>query len=364
MGNLTPLFAWADIVRRSQGEVLRAFGYGPEECSYRVLASGAGWRLRHYDGPAAGPALLIVAAPIKRPYIWDLTPSVSTVRTCLDRGIRTFLLEWTRPSPGEGIAHLADYADSAIGDAVAQVSQETGGAKPFLIGHSLGGTLAAIYGALQPDSLQGLVLLSAPLCFRPDTGRFRDAIVSLAPSSLSEFETVSGSLLSQLSAVADPQTFVWSRLMDRVSSIGNPRASDLQARIEHWALDEVALPGALVDELLNWLYREDRFTRGSLSIQDRMVGPSDLDLPALAVVNAADDIVPMASVLPFLKATRGNDISVLTYDGETGVGLQHLGILLGRNAHAQIWPEILAWINDRHRELEPVASSHRGLDRA
>ncbi|MGI9384068.1 MAG: alpha/beta fold hydrolase [Methyloligellaceae bacterium] len=351
-------------MRRGQGEALRAFGYGPEECGYRILTSGPGWRLRHYDGPDAGPVLLIVAAPIKRPYIWDLTPPVSVVRYCLDRGVRTCLLEWTQSSSGEGIAHLADYAGGAIGDAVARVSRETGGAKPFLIGHSLGGTLAAIFATLQPDSLQGLVLLSAPLCFGPGTSRFRDAIVALAPSSLSELETVSGSLLSQLSAVAAPETFIWSRLMDRVLSIGAPRASDLQARIEHWALDEVALPGALVDELLNWLYREDRFTKGTLSIQERTVGPSGLDLPALAVINTADDIVPPAAVMPFVKAVRGSDVRVRTYAGDSGVGLQHLGILIGRNAQAQIWPEILSWIKARHRGSVPAASLRLGSDRA
>lgn len=363
-GGWTPIFTWADILRRGQGEALRAFGYGPEECGYRILASGPGWRLRHYDGPAAGPTLLIVAAPIKRPYIWDLTPSVSAVRYCLDRGMRAYLLEWTRPSPGDRIAHLADYTQGAVGDAVARVSRETGGAKPFLIGHSLGGTLAAIFAALQPSSLQGLVLLSAPLCFRPGTCRFRDAIVAMAPSSLSEFETVPGSLLTQLSAAAAPETFVWSRLLERVLSIGDPRASDLQARIEHWALDEVALPGPLVDELLNWLYREDRFTRGTLPIRDRTVGPSGLDLPALAVVNAADEIVPLAAVMPFVKATRGRDVRVRTYAGDTGVGLQHLGILVGREAHAQIWPEILSWIAARHRDAEPAASRRRISDQA
>ena len=46
---------------------------------------------------AAGPALLILPAPFKRAYIWDLGPQVSVVRRC-SRGLRVFLLEWTPPS--------------------------------------------------------------------------------------------------------------------------------------------------------------------------------------------------------------------------------------------------------------------------
>ena len=42
-------------------------------------------RLRLYEQPASGgPALLIVPAPIKRGYIWDLLPNVSVVRRYLE----------------------------------------------------------------------------------------------------------------------------------------------------------------------------------------------------------------------------------------------------------------------------------------
>jgi hypothetical protein len=32
---------------------------------------------------------------------------------------------------------------------------------------------------------------------------------------------------------------------------------------------------------------------------------------------------------------------------KVGVCLQHLGILIGRQAQAQVWPEIIAWIDSR-----------------
>jgi polyhydroxyalkanoate synthase subunit PhaC len=34
----------------------------------------------------------------------------------------------------------------------------------------------------------------------------------------------------------------------------------------------------------------------------------------------------------------------MRYPGEVGVGLQHLGILVGRKAQAEIWPRIIAWM--------------------
>ena len=81
-----------DSVRRMQGDALSAFGLGPNECPYWVIASGQHWRLRDYSDSPASHGLLIVAAPIKRPYIWDLTPSISPLRHCLTQRLGVYLL--------------------------------------------------------------------------------------------------------------------------------------------------------------------------------------------------------------------------------------------------------------------------------
>ncbi len=339
------MLALMDTLRRAQGEALELLGFGPRECPYRVIASGLRWRLRAYPGPGAGPALVIVPAPIKRPYIWDLAAARSAVRYCLGQGLRVYLLEWLPPSPGYGNAGLAEYADQAIGEALAAVASEADGTRPFLIGHSLGGTFAAIFAALEPDSAQGLVLLAAPLCFEPGTSEFRDALVAMAPSGLAQMDLVPGALLSQLSALASPRTFVWARLMDGALSLADPEAAEICARVERWALDEVPLPGKLVHQVLQWLYRQNRFYAGTLPLRDRTVGPSCLRLPTLAVVNAQDELAPPASIVPFMDAMPGPKAQLIECSGEPGVGLQHIAILVGRQAYARIWPKIVSWLN-------------------
>jgi hypothetical protein len=37
--------------------------------------------------------------------------------------------------------------------------------------------------------------------------------------------------------------------------------------------------------------------------------------------------------------------SIIEYQGEVGVGVQHLGVLVGREAHARVWPQIISWLN-------------------
>jgi len=336
-------FGILDLLRIAQGQALGAIGFDPVELAYRETATGPHWRLRDYGGADTGASLLIVAAPIKRPYIWDLAPSVSAIRYCLDHGLRVCLIEWVPPTQHSGPIGL-DECVKAIFECVTGLAAERNGTRPFLIGHSLGGTLAAVFSAYEPRAVRGLLLLGAPLCFQPEASRFRDRLVSIVPPNMAEFGSVPGSLLSHASAFASPHAFVWSRWMDAAMSIGDPRALEVHARVERWALDEVPLPGALARQIVDWLYRENRFCRGALTVLGRTIGPSCLDLPTLAVVNTADEVAPLASIQPIIDALPTNDVSVIEYPGETGVALQHLGILVGRQAYANVWPNIVAWL--------------------
>ena len=335
-------FALLDAARQARGGVLSALGLGEVECGHRVIASGPCWRLRDYGGEAEGAPLMIVAAPIKRPYIWDLSPSVSVIRLLLDHGLRVRLLEWTSPASLAAPTGLDDYV-GAIGTCLRQSPRGARGAGPILLGHSLGGTLAAIAAAFDPDGAAGLVLLGAPLCFREGTTQFRDRVAALAAFAPADTELVPGSVLTYASALVSPGVFVWSRMIDAATSLDDLEAIALHLRVARWAFDEAPLPGRLVNEILQWLYREDRLCKGTLPVRGRAVGARDLVAPTLAVVDAADELAPRATVTPFLEKAPA-DSRVLEYPGEPGVALQHLALLVGRRARAQLWPQIVAWL--------------------
>jgi len=62
-------------------------------------------RLRNYGGHDTSLPLLIIAAPIKRAYIWDIALSVSAVRYCMRAGL---LPRDVTPSPSEYIARRTE----------------------------------------------------------------------------------------------------------------------------------------------------------------------------------------------------------------------------------------------------------------
>ena len=353
-------FMIGDVLRRAQSEAIGAFGLNPQECPYRIAASGTHWHLRDYATQPASRCLLIVAAPIKRPYIWDLAPRVSAISRCLREGFHVYLLEWA-PEAGHTQNCGLDEHAKAVAECVAMITDEAAGTRPCLIGHSLGGTLAAIFGALAPANIQGLILLGAPLCFEPASSKFRDALVALLPPDVLKTDPFPGSLLSCMAALAAPGTFIWSRLLDAALSVTDGRALEIHALVERWSLDEVPLPGKLVHQIMQWLFRENRFCRGTLEVCRAVVGPSTLSVPTLAVVNTADEIAPLTSIKPCIDALPVMDARIIEYKGEIGVGLQHLGILVGRRAHACVWPEIIAWLKD-HSQLRAAGTNLRASD--
>lgn len=340
-------FVQADRIRRQVGNWLDALGYGPVETPSRILCAGPVFRLRCYPHRAgAGPALLLIPAPIKRAYIWDLDPRTSVVRRCLEADFRVYLLEWTEPDAAAEGFGLADYADRLIGDCLDAIEAETGRRGVALAGHSLGGTLAALFAALHPGRVRALVLLEAPLCFGKDAGAFAPLVAAAPPAGplAAAFGTVPGSFLSLVSVAAAPASFQWSRWADWLESLGDPPARATHLRVERWALDELPLPGRLFAESVEWLYREDRFRRGALTLGGRRARPADLTMPILTVVDPRSAIIPPNSVLPVHEAAPSRRKRLLRYDGDRGVALRHVGVLVGASAHRSLWPEILRWL--------------------
>jgi polyhydroxyalkanoate synthase subunit PhaC len=340
-----------DQARRWQGEVMDAFGLGPEETPSREVLSGPAFTLKTFgDAHHGGPALLIVPASIKRAYIWDLAPQVSVVQECLQNAVSVYLIQWERPGPDEQNLGLDAYADASILSALDAIKAETGEVRVFLAGHSIGGTFAAIFTSLHDLRVAGLVLIGAPLSFGPDRGAL-DAVVSQAPRAdeLTRFlGNVPGAFLSTMSILASYRSFQNERLEDWFNSLEDIQSLQTHLMVERWTLDEMPQPKKLFEQVLEDLYRRNLFMRGELAVDGKRATPASVHAPLLSVVDERSDVVTPESSLLFHDAVKSTDKKVLWYGGDVGVALQHVGMLVGRNAHRCLWPEIMKWVQAHH----------------
>jgi polyhydroxyalkanoate synthase len=342
-------FEQMDRFRQWSGVLLDSVGFAPRESAFHVAYKEPGLQLRRYaDAWDAGPALLIAPAPIKRGYIWDLAPEVSVVRRCRQLGMRVYMAEWMEDAD-RATRHFGidDFADRLLTACVDAIEADTGQRKVILAGHSLGGTLAAIFACLHPERVRGLVLLEAPLHFAGDAGKFAGAVAATPDARLIEqaFGHVPGSFLNVASVASAPAEFQWQRLTDFLFCVSDRNAFATHMRVERWMHDEFPLPGRLFSEVVELLYRRDKLMQGTLCVAGRQVGPRSLDAPLLCVVDPRSTIIPPESILPFHEAAAAPRKKLLYYHGDVGVAVQHVGVLVGASAHAHTWPAIFDWLS-------------------
>ena len=326
-------FAAADEMRRWYGLVLDLW-LARTETPSRLLLERSGMKLRDYGDEGNRPSLLIIPAPIKKPYIWDLTPSVSTVLACLQAQFRVYVLEWPETPPNGPDNGLAVYVDELILECAKAIGEPA-----VLAGHSLGGTLATIFASRHPKHVRALILLEAPLSFSGDAGAIANLIRMVpATDALRYVSAYPGTMLNALSLAASPESFLWWRWRDLPLSAGDPAALRTHLLVERWTLDEYAMPSALFADVVD-LYRENRFLRGTLRVEGQTAAPRNLTVPVLAVVDPESDVVPPSSIMPFLDALPHRNWTLLHYEPDIGVALRHVGVLAGRNAHSLLWPK-------------------------
>lgn len=343
-------FQRLDQWRRAQGRALECLGLGPQESPFHIVFEQPGLRMRWYgNGTGGKPPLLIVPAPIKQPYIWDLSPESSVVRRALGNQLEVYMIEWTEPVAGERGPGLADYAGTMLGERIDEVRARSGADKVFLAGHSLGGIFAALQSAYRPEQVAGLVLVDAPMSF----GTTADAGIAVEPEdphrpASQSAARFSGSFLGMASAAARPRDMCGDRYLDRMASFGSWEQTVSHWRVERWTLDELAMSRQLFDDVIQHLYRHNLFMRGELILHGVRLHPGDVTAPLFSIFHPSGGIVAAGSVTAFHKAAGSAVKELAAYPGDIGVALQHVGPLVGRSAHRYIWPRVFEWLDMRY----------------
>ncbi len=333
-----PIFFATDALRRSLGHLLdQAGGLGSERRPSHTVLVTSEFRLRRHDeGSAAAGSVLLVPAPIKRGYIFDLLPGVSVVQRLMEAGFSGYCIEWRDGANGD----LEATIDS-LGRAMERIATEEGRA-PIVIAHSLGGTIAAIAVALFPNRVEKLVLIEAPLRFGEQTGAMRPIAVCSAMMMRSARIPghIPGSVLDVAGVSAAPDEFAFECLIDAWWSLPQSDALSVHARVIRWTLDEFAPSALLVRAVLDLLYAQDLFARDELRLLGRLASPRALDqLPVALIIDHTSRLIPPSCALDALR-----DPKVFVYVPEIGVALQHVGPLVGRRAHRAIWPRVIDWM--------------------
>jgi len=293
--------------------------------------------LRDYrrGNDASAPRVLVVPSLINRYYILDLEPESSFLADLARRGYAPFVVDWDAPGPEEQGFDLTRYIAGRLEGALDAVMREPGG-PIVVVGYCMGGNLALALALRRQADIAALACLATPWDFHAD-GQTQAQLIGAIGRSMDPLFQALGEMpvdvLQSLFASLDPLSILAK--FRRFADMASDQARKFVA-LEDWLNDGVGLAAPVARECLTQWYGENAPALGKWLIAGEPVRPEALRLPALAMVPAADRIVPPKSALGL--AQRLPHCETMT------PAAGHIGMMVGGSARAKVWDPLDSWL--------------------
>jgi polyhydroxyalkanoate synthase subunit PhaC len=269
-------------------------------------------------------------------------PGKSFAEWLVAQGFDVFCIDWGTPGDEDRYVTFDDIVDGAIGRAIKKVSETVSHGKTHVLGYCMGGTLAAIHGAVHPERIQSFVALAAPVKFNDGSllaqwtnqkGFDLDALVSGTGN-------VPWQLLQGAFQMLRP-TLPLMKAVNLIDRAWNDEFLDGFLALETWGNDNVSLPGEFYRTYIGDLYQKDLLLQGQFRLRGQRVDLKNFTSPTLAVTFEHDNIVPGPSAAALIEACGAKDKQHLHLPGG------HVGAVVSKHAAKTLWPQLVAFY-ERH----------------
>jgi polyhydroxyalkanoate synthase len=318
--------------------------------------------LLHYDAEAAGIdvpedekeeiPILIIYALINRPYILDLQKERSVVRRLLEAGHDVYLIDWNEPTRLDQHLTLDDYVNRYIENCVDEVSERSGRDAINILGYCMGGTMSAIYSALNPERVNALGLMAAGLCFDHTGGVLEEwgSDEYYNPEDVTEtFGNVPAEMLDVGFALMDPIDNYVSKYIRLAENLENEGFVENFGRMEQWLSDGVDVAGEAYVEFLEKIYQNNDLYNNRMEIGGEHVALDEIDMPVIQLMGEYDHLIPPEASKPFNEVIGSDDVTTMEYS--TG----HIGLSVSSSTHEGLWPDVCDWYKERNRQAQSEA---------
>jgi len=301
------------------------------------------YRYRSADRTHPIPVLLVFAL-INRPDIFDLQPGRSFVEFLLEEGFDVFLLDWGVPGDEDADMGLESYVCDELPWGIRETLRASGQEECSVLGWCIGGTLTAMYGALEPDGpARNLLLLTTPV----DTSGSLYANWVARDSFDADFvaevlPSIPGAGIDFANKMMKPVTNWWTTYRQLWQGVleGTARREAYQS-MARWVADNPPFPARAYRDWITWMYKENRLVSGRLRLRDRRVDLGRIEQNLLVITAGADHIAPRVGTLPLLDLVASKDVTHIDRKGG------HIGLMAGSRAKDEIWPDIAEWLDER-----------------
>ena len=305
-----------------------------------VLELPSVW-LRDFSTASDGTATLVCAPfALHGAMIIDLAPRHSLVEALQRAGIdRVFVTDWRSASADMRLLSIDNYiADLNV------LVDELGGAVD-LVGLCQGGWMALAYAARFPRKVRKLVLAGAPIDIAAATSKLSDLARNTPMAIFKELVDLGGGRIlgqrvRQLWALSPLDREAIHLLLQSPDAIGSAAFRRLEARFHEWYAWTVDLPGTYYLQVVEQVFKENQLARGSFEILGRPIDLAGVRCPLFLLAARDDDVVAPEQIFATEHLVDSRHFAVQKITAPCG----HLGLFMGREILAEVWPEIARWL--------------------
>jgi polyhydroxyalkanoate synthase len=314
---------------------------------HEVVLERGNFKLIRYrrETPAAyAEPVLLCYALINRPYILDLLPDRSVARRYLERGFDVYLIDWSVPTQADRSVSLEDYVCRFLAEAVAFILEQHRRDTLHLLGYCMGGTISALYTALEPAPIRTLTLLAAPIDFSGRESLLQvwtearwfdvDAFVNAHGNCPAWFLQSCFLLMKPIQNFLEKGNAFYEQ-MDNADLVTHYFA------MERWINDNVPVAGETFRTFVKQFYQRNELVRGQLQLGGRRVDLGRIACPLLLLTAQHDNMVAPPATEGIRPHVASRDIRSI------GVSAGHVGLVVGGKAQRTLWPEATRWLAER-----------------
>jgi polyhydroxyalkanoate depolymerase len=300
--------------------------------------------LRDYGKPDGIPTLVDAPHAGHTAMIADYHKGQSLIETLLENGISHVVLTDWKPATDD----MKDFeVDNYLADLVVAIDDL--GGRVNLVGLCQGGWAAAMVAARFPDKVASLVLAGAPIDTDAGNGPIRRMAHQSPMSFYQELVAlgggrIKGGYMLQGWKNMHPEQHYIGDYIDLYEHIDDPAYIAKEETFDSWYENPMDLPGRWYLQVIQQLFKENRFAKGTFIGLGRRLNLKNITCPVYLLAGESDDITTKEQVFDAEKylGTPKDKIEKKLVPGG------HIGLFMGSHTLRQAWPAITRWIG-RHR---------------
>ena len=334
---------WRPILQRDKLTVRR----------YTAAAGDEDWGLGAVlDGPTKQRVPVLLVPPLMvKPFIFDLVPDRSLVRTLLGAGFDVTLVDFGEPDAADERVRLDDYVLDWLPAAIEATKADTGADQVALCGYCMGGLFALMTTAVGDptragdgprDDIAAIVTIGSPI----DSAKM--GVLSVLARLLHRQVDFVSERLGNVPGELSSQVFKWmspwksmTRHADLFLHLYDQTWVDGHDALSAWTGNFIDYPGDAFRQLMDDFMTGNKLKDGRMRFGARTADLSRLRVPVLAFAGETDNVVRPEAVHELMSAVGSADKEVRMAPGG------HMGVFAGSRAPTAVWRPAVAWLRER-----------------